>query len=70
MCANLVCCTDTDALSCPSPFEEINDEDAIKIFVPRNLPPTTFTLRDYVDKSETLTNLVHLGTYFLLFVLV
>ncbi|MCI4392114.1 hypothetical protein PGIGA_G00142220 [Pangasianodon gigas] len=52
---------DLDALSCPSPFEEISDEDAIQIFVPPDLPPTTFTLRDYVDKSETLTNLVHLG---------
>ncbi|XP_060753325.1 transcription termination factor 3, mitochondrial [Tachysurus vachellii] len=52
---------DLDALSCPSAFEEISDEDAIQIIVPPNLPDTTFTLRDYVDKSETLTNLVHLG---------
>lgn len=52
---------DLDVQSSLSPFEEISDEDAIRIFVPPNLPPTTFTLRDYVDKSETLTNLVHLG---------
>ncbi|KAI5091716.1 transcription termination factor 3, mitochondrial precursor, partial [Silurus meridionalis] len=58
---NHLYCTDLDALSCPSPFEEISDEDAIQIFVPPNLSPTTFTLRDYVDKSETLTNLLHLG---------
>lgn len=64
------CCTDLDALSCPSAFEEIRDEDAIQIIVPPNLPDTTFTLRDYVDKSETLTNLVHLGMFFLLFMLI
>lgn len=52
---------DLDAQSCLSPFEEISDEDAIQIVVPDNLPATSFTLRDYVDKSETLTNLVHLG---------
>lgn len=64
MCVDRVCCTDLDALSCVSPFEEISDEDAVKIFVPPNLPPTSFTLRDYLDKSETLTNLVHLGMFF------
>lgn len=63
MYVDLFCCTDLDALSCPSPFEEISDEDAIKIFVPANLPATTFTLRDYVDISETLKNLVHLGMF-------
>ncbi|KAF5908661.1 transcription termination factor 3, mitochondrial isoform X1 [Clarias magur] len=52
---------DLDALSCPSPFEEISDEDAVQIFVPPNLPPATITLRDFVDTSETLKNLVHLG---------
>ncbi|KAM9494730.1 transcription termination factor 3, mitochondrial [Clarias gariepinus] len=50
-----------DALSCPSPFKEISDEDAVQIFVPPNLPPTSITLRDYVETSETLKNLVHLG---------
>lgn len=64
-CVVFVRCLDLDALSCPSPFEELSDEDAIQIFVPPNLPPTTFALRDYVDKSETLTNLVNLGMFFL-----
>lgn len=64
ICVDLVCCPDLDALPYSSPFEEISDEDAIQIFVPPNLPPTTFTLRDYVEKSETLTNLVHLGMFF------
>lgn len=70
MCVDFVSCTDLDPLSCPSPFEEISDEDAIQIFVPPNLPPATFTLGDYVDRSETLTNLVHLGMFFLLFIYV
>ncbi|KAL7829633.1 hypothetical protein AOLI_G00305180 [Acnodon oligacanthus] len=52
---------DLDAVPCPSPFEEISEEDAIQITVPSDLPPVTFTLRDYVDKSETLRRLVELG---------
>ncbi|XP_036422499.1 transcription termination factor 3, mitochondrial isoform X2 [Colossoma macropomum] len=52
---------DLDAVPCPSPFEEISEEDAIQIAVPSDLPPVTFTLRDYVDKSETLRRLVELG---------
>ncbi|XP_007245789.3 transcription termination factor 3, mitochondrial [Astyanax mexicanus] len=52
---------DLDALPYQSPFEEISEEDAIQIIVPPNLPPASFTLRDYVDKSETLRNLVQLG---------
>lgn len=52
---------DLDAVPYPSPFEEISEEDAIQITVPSDLPPDTFTLRDYVDKSETLRNLVQLG---------
>ncbi|XP_026867474.2 transcription termination factor 3, mitochondrial isoform X1 [Electrophorus electricus] len=52
---------DLDAVPCPSPFEEISEQDAIQITVPPGLPPVTFTLRDYVDKSETLQKLVQLG---------
>ncbi|XP_076865145.1 transcription termination factor 3, mitochondrial [Brachyhypopomus gauderio] len=57
-CQSLI---DLDELPCPSPFEEISEQDAIQITVPPGLPPTTFTLRDYVDKSETLQKLVQLG---------
>ncbi|XP_062384946.1 transcription termination factor 3, mitochondrial [Sardina pilchardus] len=44
-----------------SALEEISDEEAIQIVVPHALPPTSFSLRDYVDQSETLTKLVQLG---------
>ncbi|XP_072530981.1 transcription termination factor 3, mitochondrial [Salminus brasiliensis] len=52
---------DLDAVPDPSPFDPISEEDAIQISVPSVLPPVTFTLRDYVDKSETLRKLVQLG---------
>ncbi|XP_078253279.1 transcription termination factor 3, mitochondrial [Rhinoraja longicauda] len=42
-------------------FEEISDEEALRIDASPPLPPTSFTLRDYVDQSETLTKLVFLG---------
>lgn len=45
----------------PSALEEISDEEAISISVPSAIPPASTTLRDYVDKSETLSKLVQLG---------
>ncbi|XP_067887653.1 transcription termination factor 3, mitochondrial [Heterodontus francisci] len=42
-------------------FEDISEEEALQIEASPLLPPTSFTLRDYVDRSETLTKLVLLG---------
>ncbi|XP_056154693.1 transcription termination factor 3, mitochondrial [Lampris incognitus] len=50
-----------DAPSHPSALEEICDEEAVRISVSTDLPPASFSLRDYVDKSETLSKLVQLG---------
>ncbi|XP_072426267.1 transcription termination factor 3, mitochondrial isoform X5 [Chiloscyllium punctatum] len=44
-----------------SPFDELSEEEALQIEASPSLPPTSFTLRDYVDQSETLTKLVLLG---------
>ncbi|KAM6959050.1 transcription termination factor 3, mitochondrial [Aplochiton taeniatus] len=44
-----------------SPFEELSDEEAIRLDVPSALPPSSFTLRDYVNESETLSKLLQLG---------
>ncbi|XP_072107817.1 transcription termination factor 3, mitochondrial [Mobula birostris] len=44
-----------------SPFQDLSEEEALRIEVSPLLPPTSFTLRDYVDRSETLTKLVLLG---------
>ncbi|KAJ8267284.1 hypothetical protein COCON_G00124560 [Conger conger] len=44
-----------------SPFEEICDEEALQIVALPPLPPSAPSLRDYVDQSETLSTLVHLG---------
>ncbi|KAI4871813.1 hypothetical protein NFI96_016371 [Prochilodus magdalenae] len=52
---------DVDAVRYPSPFKEISEEDAVQITVPSDLPPAAFSLRDYVDHSETLRRLVQLG---------
>lgn len=54
--------TDLENVPRFSALEEISDEEAIQIVVPHALPPASFSLRDYVDKSETLTKLVQLGT--------
>ncbi|XP_017277629.1 transcription termination factor 3, mitochondrial [Kryptolebias marmoratus] len=51
---------DLDAAGEPSALEEISDEEAVGIFIP-SIPPASTSLRDYVDKSETLTKLVQLG---------
>lgn len=45
----------------PLALEEIDDEEAVSISLPEALPPSSTSLRDYVDKSETLSKLVHLG---------
>ncbi|XP_061597819.1 transcription termination factor 3, mitochondrial [Cololabis saira] len=41
-------------------LEEISDEEAVSISIP-SIPPGSSSLRDYVDKSETLTKLIQLG---------
>ncbi|XP_056335436.1 transcription termination factor 3, mitochondrial [Danio aesculapii] len=50
-----------DAVVRPSPLQEISDEEAVQIQVPSVLPADSFTLRPYVEKSETLRKLVQLG---------
>ncbi|KAM7373189.1 hypothetical protein PAMP_008062 [Pampus punctatissimus] len=52
---------DLDAVAEFSALEEISDKEAVAISVPSALPPASTLLRDYVDKSETLTKLVQLG---------
>ncbi|XP_048384816.2 transcription termination factor 3, mitochondrial [Stegostoma tigrinum] len=44
-----------------SPFDEISEEAALQTETSPSFPPISFTLRDYVDQSETLTKLVLLG---------
>ncbi|XP_058899613.1 transcription termination factor 3, mitochondrial [Kogia breviceps] len=44
-----------------SPLQPISEEEAIQIIADPPLPPSSFTLRDYVDHSETLKKLVLLG---------
>ncbi|XP_072459564.1 transcription termination factor 3, mitochondrial [Notamacropus eugenii] len=44
-----------------SPLQQISEEDAVQIIAEPPLPPASFTLRDYVDRSETLQKLVLLG---------
>lgn len=51
----------TDSFAEFSALEEIDDDEAVGISVPSNMPPVSTTLRDYVDQSETLSKLVHLG---------
>ncbi|XP_062301783.1 transcription termination factor 3, mitochondrial isoform X1 [Osmerus eperlanus] len=52
---------DLDAAPRLSPLDEISDEEALRLEVPSALPPASFSLRDYVDESETLSKLVQLG---------
>nr|XP_020640984.1 transcription termination factor 3, mitochondrial isoform X1 [Pogona vitticeps]XP_020640985.1 transcription termination factor 3, mitochondrial isoform X1 [Pogona vitticeps] len=47
--------------SCLSALEKISEEEAIDILAKPPLPLASFTLKDYVDHSETLRQLVHLG---------
>lgn len=44
-----------------SPLQPISDEEAVQIIAGPPLPPSSVTLRDYVDHSETLRKLVLLG---------
>ncbi|XP_063183303.1 transcription termination factor 3, mitochondrial isoform X1 [Chroicocephalus ridibundus] len=44
-----------------SALEEISEEEAVQIVAEPLLPLHSSTLRDYVDHSETLAKLVHLG---------
>ncbi|XP_062935960.1 transcription termination factor 3, mitochondrial [Cynocephalus volans] len=44
-----------------SPLQPISEEEAVQIIAGPPLPPVSFTLRDYVDHSETLRKLVLLG---------
>ncbi|XP_053876495.1 transcription termination factor 3, mitochondrial [Malaclemys terrapin pileata] len=44
-----------------SALEEISEEEAVQIVAEPPLPLGSFTLRDYVDRSETLSKLVLLG---------
>uniref|UniRef100_A0A8C0P9U7 Transcription termination factor 3, mitochondrial n=2 Tax=Canis lupus TaxID=9612 RepID=A0A8C0P9U7_CANLF len=50
-----------DDLPSLAPLQPVSEEEAIQIIADPPLPPDTFTLRDYVDHSETLQKLVHLG---------
>ncbi|XP_058524581.1 transcription termination factor 3, mitochondrial [Ochotona princeps] len=50
-----------DGLPPWSPLQPISEEEAIQIVADPALPPASFTLRDYVDHSETLQKLVLLG---------
>lgn len=52
---------DLDGAPRLSPFEEITDEEAVRIEVPSTLPSVSISLSDYVNESETLSKLVQLG---------
>ncbi|XP_041822928.1 transcription termination factor 3, mitochondrial isoform X2 [Melanotaenia boesemani] len=52
---------DLDAAGEFSALEEISDEEAVSISIPSSMPSASTSLRDYVDKSETLAKLVQLG---------
>ncbi|KAM9385256.1 transcription termination factor 3, mitochondrial [Pholidichthys leucotaenia] len=52
---------DLEAGSEFSTLEEISDDEAVSISIPPAIPPASTSLRDYVDKSETLSKLVQLG---------
>ncbi|KAK1880579.1 Transcription termination factor 3 mitochondrial [Dissostichus eleginoides] len=52
---------DLDAAAEVSALELISEEEAVSIRVPSDIPPASISLKDYVDKSETLSKLVQLG---------
>lgn len=52
---------DLDDVPPLSPLQPISEQEAIRIIGDPPLPPDSFTLRDYVDHSETLQKLVLLG---------
>lgn len=51
----------SDSVAEFSALEEIDDDEAVSISVPSDMPPVSTSLRDYVDQSETLSKLVQLG---------
>ncbi|NXX69661.1 MTEF3 factor, partial [Spizella passerina] len=53
--------SDWDDIPPSSALEVISEEEAVQIIAEPLLPIRSSTLRDYVDHSETLTKLVHLG---------
>ncbi|NXN92599.1 MTEF3 factor, partial [Rhinopomastus cyanomelas] len=52
---------DWDDIPPSSALEEISEEEAVQIIAEQIPPFQSSTLRDYVDHSDTLTRLVHLG---------
>ncbi|XP_072708244.1 transcription termination factor 3, mitochondrial isoform X1 [Ciconia boyciana] len=56
-----ILCEDWDDIPPSSALEEISEEAAVQIIAEPLLPLQSSTLRDYVDHSETLAKLVHLG---------
>ncbi|XP_072780943.1 transcription termination factor 3, mitochondrial isoform X3 [Taeniopygia guttata] len=52
---------DWDDIPPSSALEVISEEEAVQIIAEPLLPIQSSTLREYVDHSETLTKLVHLG---------
>ncbi|NP_001121256.1 uncharacterized protein LOC100158338 [Xenopus laevis] len=52
---------DLEGATLQSPLEEITENEAAQIAADLPIPPDSFTLRDYVDQSETLKKLVFLG---------
>ncbi|XP_061682034.1 transcription termination factor 3, mitochondrial isoform X2 [Syngnathoides biaculeatus] len=52
---------DLDAAAGSYALEEISDEEAVRLAPLPSIPPVAASLRDYVDQSETLAKLVHLG---------
>lgn len=56
-----ICFLDWDDVPPSCALEEISEEEAVQIIAEPILPLQSSTLRDYVDHSETLAKLVHLG---------
>ncbi|KPP79364.1 hypothetical protein Z043_101058, partial [Scleropages formosus] len=52
---------DMDGAPALSPFEEISEEEAIQIQAQPAMPPVSISLKDYVEQSETLQQLLLLG---------
>ncbi|XP_064010799.1 transcription termination factor 3, mitochondrial isoform X3 [Pogoniulus pusillus] len=52
---------DWDDIPPSSALQEISEEEAVQIIAEPLLPLQSSTLRDYVDHSETLAKLIHLG---------
>ncbi|NXV75588.1 MTEF3 factor, partial [Atlantisia rogersi] len=52
---------DWDDVPPSSALEEVSEEEAVQIIAEPILPLQSSTLKDYVDHSETLAKLVHLG---------